>query len=119
MIAEIPVLITSKTVNLLYAAKRQDLTSGGSNVIISGLGWGGLYHNGLTSPETVTQVVSEEVDPNGAPVEVVLTIEHLTITVDMINATVRVVDALNRATDEAPFFILRIRLPDAPGGNLL
>lgn len=119
MIAEIPVITTSKTMNLLYAAKRQDLTSGGSNVIISGLGWGGLYHNGLTSPEDVVQTLGTELDPNGAPTEVTLTIEHLTIVVDMINATVRVVDALNRATDEAPFFILRIRLPDAPGGNLL
>lgn len=119
MIAEIPVLVTSKTVNLLYAAKRQDLTTDNHRVILSGLGWGGLYHNGLTSPDQPVQTVSEAVDVNGAPVEVILTIEHLTITVDMVNATVCVVDALSRATDEAPFFILRIRLPDAPGGNLL
>lgn len=118
MIAEIPVIITSKSLNLLYAAKRQDLTTDGVHVLLCGLGWGGLFHNGVTHREAPVSEPSLILDPKGAPISVILKVEHLTITVDMVNATVSIVDALNRATDEAPFFILRIRLPDVSGGLL-
>lgn len=114
MITELPIIVTDKVVNLLERAKRSDLVPNGKNVLLLGLGWGGLYHNGKTCPGAPVQTESGTC-PLGGPTEIVLTVEHLVVTIDMVNATVAVTDALKRPTDEAPFFILRLRLPDVGG----
>lgn len=115
MIVEIPVIVTDKVISLLERAKRPDLVPDGVNVLLRGLGWGGLYDQGRTYPEQPVQTEGPGIDALGGPTEITLTVEHLVVTIDMLNATVSVKDALNRPTDQAPFFILRLRLPDIGG----
>jgi hypothetical protein len=112
MIHEQPILTSFKDFDLLAAAGRTDLLAAEGKNIITGLGWGGLFLNGVPHPEDAKTTVQPSVVPDHDPDLAVIEVEHLTITVSMRSGRCTVEDALNRPTDQAPFGILRLRLPD-------